>query len=147
MLLQPTGLAHPYHWDAFGDSGWGGRLAPTTATPLATVGGWRTGGLAAGSYHCDAFGDSGWGGQPGGHNGHNHVLESAGSVSCVSLCSQSLSYVVGVGLREHDICACAGAAGDARAEASAGAGAGAEISTQARTARNCHGGQVPFLQL
>ena len=39
MLLQPTGLAHPYHWDAFGDSGWGGRLAPTTATPLATVGG------------------------------------------------------------------------------------------------------------
>ena len=120
MLLQPTGLAHPYHWDAFGDSGWGGRLAPTTATPLATVGG--AGRLAD------------WRLAPT-------------CVSCVSLCSQSLSYVVGVGLREHDICACAGAAGDARAEASAGAGAGAEISTQARTARNCHGGQVPFLQL
>ena len=95
MLLQPTGLAHPYHWDAFGDSGWGGRLAPTTATPLATVHGWgrAAGGLAAGSYHCDAFGDSGWGGQPGGHN---HVLESAGCVSCVSALSLSVMLLVSV---------------------------------------------------
>ena len=138
MLLQPTGLAQSYHWDAFGDSGWGGRLAPTTATPLATVGGagrladWRLAPTTAtplatvGGAASQAATTTSWNQQ---------------AVSAVSLLSVS-QLCCWCRLREHDICACAGAAGDARAETSAGAGA--EISTQARS---CDGGQVPFLQL
>ena len=149
MLLQPTGLAHPYHWDAFGDSGWGGRLAPTTATPLATVGGagrladWRLAPTTAtplatvGGAASQAATTTSWNQQ---------------AVSAVSLLSVS-QLCCWCRLREHDICACAGGGADdgahhldldARAETSAGAGAGAEISTQACA---CSRGQVPFLQL
>ena len=88
MLLQPTGLAQSYHWDAFGDSGWGGRLAPTTATPLATVGGagrladWRLAPTTATPLAPAR--------RPQPRPGISRLCQ-------LCLCSQSLSYVVGVG--------------------------------------------------